>query len=132
MRKKDGSMRFCIDYRQLNAVTIKDAYPLPNIDEAFDHLSGHALFSTLDLNSGYWQVAMDDEDKSKTAFVTRKGLFQFKVMPFGLTCAPATFERLMETVLAGLQWDLCLVYLDDIIVIGKSFEDMLSNLMIYC
>lgn len=128
VRKKDGSMRFCIDYRRLNEVTVKNAYPLPNIEEAFDYLSGHALFSTLDLNSGYWQVAMEEDDKSKTAFVTRKGLFQFKVMPFGLTCAPATFERLMETVLAGLQWDKCLVYLDDIIVIGKSFDDMLCNL----
>ena len=128
VRKKDGTMRFCIDYRRLNEVTVKDAYPLPNIDEAFDHLSGHAMFSTLDLNSGYWQVAIEEKDKPKTAFVTRRGLFQFKVMPFGLTCAPATFERLMETVLAGLQWDKCLVYLDDIIVIGNSFENMLENL----
>lgn len=71
---------------------------------------------------------MEEKDKDKTAFVTRKGLFQFKVMPFGLTCAPATFERLMETVLAGLQWDICLVYLNNIIVIGNTFEDMLENL----
>jgi hypothetical protein len=71
---------------------------------------------------------MDDEDKSKTAFVKRKCLFQIKVMPFGLTCAPATFERLMETGFAGLQWDLCVVYFDDILVVGKSFESMFSNL----
>lgn len=128
VRKQDGSMRFCIDYRRLNEVTIKDAYPLPNIDEAFDHLSGHAMFTTLDLNSGYWQVGMEEKDKAKTECVMRKGLFQFKVMPYGLTCGPATFERLMETVLAGLQWDICLVYLDDIIVIGNSFENMLDNL----
>lgn len=128
VRKKDGSMRFCVDYRRLNDVTIKDAYPLPKIDEAFDHLSGHEMFSTLDLNSGYWQVSMEESDKPKTAFVTRQGLYQFKVMPFGLCCAPATFERLMETVLAGLQWDKCLVYLDDIIVVGKSFENMMENL----
>ena len=128
VRKKDGTMRFCVDYRRLNQVTVKDAYPLPKIEEAFDHLSGHAMFSTLDLSSGYWQVGMEEADKEKTVFVTRKGLYQFKVMPFGLCCAPATFERLMETVLAGLQWDKCLVYLDDIIVVGKSFEDMLENL----
>lgn len=128
VHKKDGTMRFCVDYRRLNEVTVKDAYPLPKIEEAFDHLSGHAMFSTLDLSSGYWQVGMEKGDKEKTAFVTRKGLYLFRVMPFGLCCAPGTFERLMETVLAGLQWDKCLVYLDDIIVVGKSFEDMLENL----
>ena len=128
VQKKDGSTRFCVDYRRLNAATIKDAYPLPRIDESLDHLSGACWFSTLDLCSGYWQVEMEPEDKPKTAFVTKRGLFQFTVMPFGLCNAPATFERLMETVLNGLQWEVCLIYLDDIIVIGKSFEEMMSNL----
>ena len=121
-------MRFCVDYRQLNAVTIKDAYPLPRIDESLDYLADSLWFSTLDLSSGYWQVELDQKDKQKTAFSTKKGLYEFQVMPFGLSNAPATFERLMETVLAGLQWQICLIYLDDIIVIGKSFENMLENL----
>lgn len=126
--KKDGSYRFCIDYRKLNSNTIKNAYPLPRIDESLDQLNGSSSFSTLDLCSGYWQVEMDQEDKSKTAFLTRRGLFLFNVMPFGLCCAQTTFERLMERVLAGLHWDIFLVHLDDIIVTGKTFEEMLSNL----
>ncbi|CAG2221979.1 Retrovirus-related Pol polyprotein from transposon 412,Retrovirus-related Pol polyprotein from transposon 297 [Mytilus edulis] len=89
---------------------------------------GNSWFSTLDCCSGYWQVELAEKDKHKTAFATRKGLFQFKVMPFGLCCAAQTFERLMETVLAGLQWEVCLVYLDDIIVFGKTLDDMLVNL----
>ena len=128
VKKKDGSYRFCVDYRRLNSCTIQDAYPLPRIDESLDQLSGSTWFSTLDLCSGYWQVEMHSDDRPKTAFATRRGLFEFNVMPFGLSCAPATFERLMESVLAGLQWDICLVYLDDIIVTGKTFEQMLENL----
>ena len=128
VKKKDGCFRFCVDYRALNNVTVKDAYPLPKIDETLDSLTGAKWFSTLDLYSGYWQVGMDENDKPKTAFITRKGLFQFRVLPFGLCNAPATFERLMETVLAGLQWDICLIYLDDIITFGKSFEEAVENL----
>ena len=128
VKKKDGTRRFCVDYRRLNNVTIKDAYPLPRVDESLDHLSGSTWFSSLDLSSGYWQVEMDEHDKGKTAFATHKGLFQFKVMPFGLCNAPATFERLMESVLAGLHWNICLIYLDDIIVISKTFEEMIKNL----
>ena len=128
VRKKDGTTRFCVDYRRLNAVTINDAYPLPRIDDSFDHLSGSCWFSTLDLCSGYWQVECEGSDRHKTAFATRSGLYEFRVMPFGLKGAPATFERLMETVLAGLQWDICLIYLDDVIVLGRSFEDMVTNL----
>lgn len=99
VKKKDSSFRFCIDYRKLNSNTIKDAYPLPRIAESLDKLSGSSWFSALDLCSGYWQVKMDQEDKPTTAFATRRGLFQFNVMPLGLCCAPATFERLMESVL---------------------------------
>lgn len=105
VQKKDGSTRFCVDYRKLNHVTVKDAYPLPRIDESVDALSGSKYFCTLDMASGYWQVAMDENDRHKTAFVTHKGLFQFKVMPFDLTDSPATFERLIETELTGLQWE---------------------------
>lgn len=87
-------------------------------------------FPLLDLCSGYWQVAVDTQDKQKTAFTTRRGLFEFSVMPFGLCNAPGTFERLMETVLRGLQFEMCLIYLDDIIVFGKNFGDMVKNLFL--
>ena len=128
VRKKDGNWRFCIDFRKVNFVTHKDAYPLPKIEETLDSLSGAKYFSTLDLASGYWQVELKEEAKEKTAFSTPLGLFEFNVMPFGLTNAPATFQRLMECVLAGLSLEQCLVYLDDIIVFSKSFEEHLSTL----
>ena len=126
--KKDGSTQFCIDYRKLNAVTKMDVYPLPRIDDTLDLLANNLYFSTLDLASGYWQVQMDGTSQEKTAFTTHAGLYEFKVMPFGLCNAPATFQRLMETVLHGLVGQCCLVYLDDVIVLGKSVEDHLANL----
>ena len=130
VRKKDGTIRFCVDYRKLNAVTIKDSYPLPRIDDSLDALAGSTWFSTLDLQSGYWQVEMDREDREKTAFVTGTGVgfYQFKVMPFGLCNAPATFERLMERVLSGLQWQTCLLYLDDIVTYGPTFQQAMQRL----
>ena len=128
VRKKDGTLRFCIDYRGVNAVTKKDAYPLPRIDACLDALTGSRWFSTLDLASGYWQVAMEEGSREKTAFYTHLGLFQWKVMPFGLCNAPATFERLMETVLGDIQWTKVLVYLDDIVAFGKTFEEAYKNL----
>ena len=131
VRKKDGTYRYCIDYRMLNKVTVGDAYPIPRV--SFDQLEGAKWFGTLDLQSGYWQVEMDQADKEKTAFVCKEGLFQFNLMPFGLTNAPSTFERLMEMVLAGLQYQICLIYLDDVIVYGKSFEEEISRLgKVFC
>ena len=128
VQKKDGSTRFSVDYRKLNQVTRKDAYPLPLIDMTLDTLHGSMWFTTLDLLSGYWQVKLDEADKDKTAFYTTEGLFQFRVMPFGLCNAPASFQRLMDLVLSGLQWSQGLVYLDDIIVLGRSFEEHIKNL----
>ena len=128
VRKKDGTIRFCVDYRRLNEVTRKDAYPLPRIDACFDCLGRSSWFCTLDLRSGYWQVPVQEDDIEKTAFITPQGLYEYLVMPFGLTNAPATFERLMEKVLKGLQWKQCLVYIDDIIVFGATFEETLDNL----
>jgi hypothetical protein len=126
--KKDGTPRFCIDYRRLNDVTIKDAYPLPRVDDCIDSLSGAKYFSSLDLNSGYWQVGMSDADKEKTAFATTMGLYQFTVMSFGLANAPSTFERLMENVLRGLQWEECLLYMDDIVVPCATVSEGLARL----
>ena len=126
--KKDGSTRFCVDYRRLNARTKKDAFPLPRIDDSLNSLSGQAWFSTLDLASGYWQVRLSENAKPKMAFATHSGLFQFAVMSFGLCNAPATFERLMSQVMRGLHWKRCLVYIDDILVFGNDFESALHNL----
>lgn len=97
--------RFCLDYRQLNKITKKDAYHLPRIDESLDALAGASWFSTLDLVPGYWQCEMEEDDKPKTAFTSHMGLFQFQVLPFGISNATSCYERLMELVLRGLRWE---------------------------
>ena len=101
---------------------------MPRIDETLDSLAGAQFFSTLDLASGYWQVPVHPDDQPKTAFSTSRGLYEFKAMPFGLANAPSTFRRLMEYVLVGLQWQECLIYLDDVIVFAKSFDQYLDRL----
>ena len=126
--KKTGDYRFCVDYRKLNSITQNDAYPLPTINEILESLSGSAIFTTLDLNSGYWQVEMDPASRDMTAFVCAEGLFHFKVMPFGLKNAPATFQRLMETALGELKGTICFVYLDDIIIYSKTRQKHIQDL----
>ena len=126
--KKDGSTRFCVDYRRLNSVTEDVAYPLPRIDEALDCLGNSEWFSTLDLASGYWQVELDAAAKEKSAFVTHRGLHQFKVMPFGLKGAPATFQRLMASIFGDYLWLILLIYLDDILVFSSSVKQHFKHL----
>lgn len=123
VRKKDGSVRFCVDYRELNKITKRDSYPLPRVDDALDCLSGSKFFSTLDLKSGYHQCPVEESDREKTAFVTPDGLFEFNTMPFGLCNGPSSFERLMDSVLRGRRWKHCLIYLDDLCVFGKTLEE---------
>ena len=131
VKKKDGTHRFCVDYRQLNEVTKADTYPLPRIDDLLDQLGQCRYFSTLDLASGYWQIRMENTSREKTAFVTPQGLYEFFVMPFGLTNAPAVFQRLMQKVLAGLNPDcgpdFVAVYIDDVLVFSRTLEEHMTH-----
>lgn len=122
VRKKNGKVRMCIDYRLLNSRTIPDQYTMPRIEDALDCLTGSKWFSVLDLRSGYYQVKMSEADKEKTAFICPLGFFQFERMPQGITGAPATFQRLMEKAIGDMNLIQVLVYLDDVIVFGKTLE----------
>ncbi|MCG8034214.1 MAG: retroviral-like aspartic protease family protein, partial [Candidatus Thiodiazotropha taylori] len=128
VEKKDKSTRFCVDYRALNEITKKDSYPLPHIQDCLDALGGSKWFSSIDCQSGYWQVKVNPEDACKTAFTCSSGLFEFRVMPFGLCNGPPTFQRLVEHVLSNLHWKICLLYIDDIIVFSKTFEEHVERL----
>ncbi|KAL0198417.1 hypothetical protein M9458_006957, partial [Cirrhinus mrigala] len=128
VKKKDGSLRMCVDYRQLNSKTRKDAFPLPRIEETLDALTGARWFSTLDLASGYNQVPVTEGDKAKTAFCTPFGLFEWNRMPFGLCNAPSTFQRLMERLFGDQRHQSLLLYLDDIVVFSSSVTQHLERL----
>lgn len=128
VKKKDGSLRLCVDYRGLNAVTIKNKYPLPLLEEFFDRFQGAKFFSKLDLQQGYHQLRVEEEDIPKTAFSTRYGHYEFKVMGFGLTNAPASFQALMNKVFSEQLDSSVVVFLDDILVYSKTFEEHLQHL----
>ena len=125
--KKDGTTRFCVDYRRLNAVTKPDVYPLPRMDDCLDSLGDAMIFTTLDANSGYWQLPVAEGDRDKTTFTTFAGTFRYKRMPFGLRNAPATFQRALDIILSGVRWQTCLIYLDDVIIFSKDIETHLKN-----
>ena len=127
VKKKDGSNQICIDYRKLNAVTKFDAYPIPRVDEMLDAIGNAKYISTLDLAKGYWQIPMEAQDREKTAFSSTIGLCQFTVMPFGLCGAPATFQRMMDQTLQGLN-DFTSVYLDDIVIHSSTWSEHLLHL----
>jgi len=128
VKKKNGKFRFCVNYKPLNDVTKKDNYPLPRIDEILDSLKDAKWFTTLDLASGYWQIKVREEHREKTAFITKFGTYEFKVMPFGLCNAPATFQRTMDKVLKGIKDQFVMVYLDDVIIYSKTFSKHLKHI----
>ena len=128
IRKRDGGVRWCIDYRCLNSLTVKDTFPLPLIDQCLDTLADNLWFSKLDANSAYWQVKIKPSDRKKTAFITKYGLFECVKMSFGLCNAPGTYARVMNLLLRGLTWRTVLAFLDDILVLGTDFQTHLANL----
>ena len=125
---RNGKPRFCIDYRKLNAVTIPDEFPIPRQSEILASLSGAQVLSSLDALSGFTQLELAEEDVEKTAFRSHRGLFQFKRLPFGLRNGPSIFQRVMQGILAPYLWIFCLVYIDDIVIYSKSYEEHIDHL----
>ena len=130
VRKKDNSVRPVVDYRALNKLCKVYAFPIPKVADCLDSLSGAKFFSTVDMTSGYFQVHVKESDIPKTAFITRHGLFEFTSMPQGLTNSSATFQRLMELALKGLQWTVCIIYIDDCIIFSSTFKDHIDRLRV--
>ena len=128
-KKKDGTMRLCVDYRRLNAITTDDLFPLPAIEDLLAKIKKTRYFSTLDMKAGYHQIPVAEEDREKTAFIVGNGLYEYNFLPFGLKNAPAHFSRVMMSILAGLIGTSVLIYLDDIIILGDSLEEHLANLL---
>ena len=128
VKKKDGGWRTVIDYRSINKITYKEAHPIPRVDEALDALAEAKFITTLDFTSGYWQIPIREKDKHKTAYSTSSGRWEYNVLPMGLTNAPAAFQRIMETVMAGLTWNCCIVYIDDVVIYSKTFAEHLVHL----
>ena len=114
--KSDGALRFCVDYRKGNNLSIRDSYPIPRMDGCLDSFGEAVIFTTLDANCGFWQIPVRAQDIPKTAFITHGGLFEFKRMPFGLTKAPATCQRALDIALARYKWKTCIVYIDDVVI----------------
>lgn len=128
IKKKDIGWRFCIDYRRLNKITVKNKFPLPRSDDTLDSLANMKVISKIDLHSGYWQVSVKEKDRYKTAFKTSDGLWEWNVMPFGLSNGPATFQRLIYNLLYKGNLRYCLVYLDDIVVFSENYKDHIKKL----
>ena len=123
VKKADGRWRFCVDYRKLNKKVISDSYPIPNIDELLNYMAGAQYFADLDMNSGYWQLAISESDKHKTAFVTTSGLYEFNVLPFGLKTSQAVFQRTMDLVVGDLKYKNAIVFVDNVTVFAKTFSE---------
>ncbi|CAF3326464.1 unnamed protein product, partial [Rotaria sp. Silwood2] len=127
-KKKDGGIRFLVDYRKLNSVTKKDCFPQPTTEELLNRLGGHRFYTKLDLKSGYFQLPIHETDKEKTAFITQDGLWEFNVLPQGIMNGPPTFQRTMHNLLGYGRWDYVMVYLDDILIFSHTFNEHLHQL----